>query len=59
MTLFLQIETESTTLTSGAGSGLHVKAMPVSNDSDRSEIAVVQIIINNDLVVNSFYHRLT
>ncbi|MGA9168235.1 MAG: hypothetical protein WB053_12720 [Nitrososphaeraceae archaeon] len=52
MTLFLQIETESTTLTSGAGSGFHVKAMPVSNDSDRSEIAVVQININNDLVVN-------
>ena len=53
MTLVLQTDTESTTLTSWAESGFHVKAIgPVSRDNDRSDIAIVLIIISNNLTIN-------
>jgi hypothetical protein len=52
MTPALQVATGSNTFISGDILGWNVKAVPVINDNDKSEIEAMQIIINNDLPIN-------
>lgn len=48
----LQVTTGSKTFISGDNLGWNVKAVPVINDNDRSEIEAIQTIINIDLLIN-------